>query len=130
AAAYGKRIERSIVMRLYARGRRVLHELEEMAPQHVMVRTLRGLFVTKASERLKDAEAATGPERLDALVDALRIWPTLEGVEARYVPAFAAEPTLDVGVTDVAAPLGPWVHSRADGRVIHLLYRPILAGED
>jgi peptide/nickel transport system substrate-binding protein len=132
AGAYGKRIERSLKMGLYARGRRVLHELEEMAPEHVVVRTMRGLYMAKAAERLKDADAdaASGPERLDALAAALRIWPTLEGAEARYVQAFAAEPTLDVAVTDVAAPLGPWVHSRADARVIRLLYRPILASDD
>src|SRR5207253_670445 len=87
-------------------------------------------FIARATQHLKEAEAATGPAQLDALVEALRIWPALEGAEARYVRAFAAEPTLDVGVTDVAAPLGPWVHSRADARVIRLLYRPILASDD
>ena len=117
-------------MGLYARGRRVLHELEEVEPQHAVVRTLRALFITKAMERMKEAEAASGPERLDALADALRIWPTLDGAEARYIEAFTAEPTLDVGVTDVASPLGPWVHSRADARLTRLLYRPILAADD
>ncbi len=126
AGAYGKRVERSIVLGLYARGRRVLHELEEVAPQHLIVRTLRGLFIARAGERMKAAEAADGPERLDGLVQALRIWPTLEGAEARYLRAFADHPTLDVGVTDLANPLGPWIHSRSDRRLARLLYRPIL----
>ena len=130
AGAYGKRIERAIKLGLYARGRRVLHELEEVAPQHVVVRTLRGLFIGRASARMKEAEATTGPARLDSLVEALRIWPTLDGAEERYVRAFADNPTLDVGVTDVAAPLGPWIHTRADARLIRLLYRPILAADD
>jgi peptide/nickel transport system substrate-binding protein len=130
AGAYGKRIERALRMGVYARGRRVLHELAEVEPQHIVVRTLRASFIGKAMDRMKEAEAASGPARLDALAAALRIWPTLDGAEARYIQAFAAEPTLDVGVTDVAAPLGPWVHSRADTRVIRLLYRPILAADD
>src|SRR5262249_22225417 len=92
--------------------------------------TMRGLFVARATRRLQDAGAVSRPDRLDALVDALRIWPTLEGAEARYRRAFAEEPTLDVGVTDVAAPLGPWVRSWADARLSRLLYRPILARDD
>ncbi|HZW31943.1 MAG TPA: ABC transporter substrate-binding protein [Isosphaeraceae bacterium] len=130
AAAYGKQIERAIAMGLYPRGRRVLHELEEMAPEHQTVRAMRALFLAKATQKRQEAEAAGGPARLDALVEALRIWPALEGAEAQYVQAFAAVPTLDVGVTDVATPLGPWVHSPADARVTPLIYRPILAGDD
>ena len=130
AGAYGKRVERSIKLGLYPRGRRVLHELEEVAPRHVVVQTLRGLFIGRANERMKEAEAATGPARLDGLAEALRIWPTLDGAEDRYIRAFAEYPTLDVGVTDVAAPLGPWIHTRADERVIRLLYRAVLAADE
>lgn len=116
AGAYGKRIERALRMGIYARGRRLLHELEEVEPQHVVVRTLRALFIGKATDRMKEAEGANGPARLDALAAALRIWPTLNGAEAHYIQAFTAEPTLDVGVTDVSAPLGPWVHSTANAQ--------------
>ena len=130
AGAYGKRIERALRMGVYARGRRVLHELGEVEPQHVVVRTLRALFINKAMDHVKEAEAASGSARLDALAAALRIWPSLDGAEARYIEAFTAEPTLDVGVTDVAFPLGPWIHSRADTRLTRLLYRPILAADD
>ena len=61
---------------------------------------------------------------------ALRIWPELDGVRALYDKAFEECPTLDVAVTDVAAPLGPWIHSPADDRITRLLYRPILASDD
>ena len=56
--------------------------------------------------------------------------PRCPAPRSAYQKAFEAEPTLDVGVTDVASPLGPWVHSRADDRVIRLLYRPVLATDD
>jgi peptide/nickel transport system substrate-binding protein len=132
AAAYGKRVERAIAMGLHAQGRRVLHELEEIAPQHVVVRTLHAVLAARAEERKKaaDSPGVEPAARLDALTDALRIWPTLAGAEAEYRRAFAVEPTLDVGVTDVANPLGPWIHSRADARVSRLLYQPILARDD
>jgi peptide/nickel transport system substrate-binding protein len=128
--AYGKRIERAIHLKLYARGRRVLHQLEELAPEHVLVGQMRALFITRAARRVKESESAGAAERLDALVDALRIWPKLPGVEALYDKAFAAEPTLEVGVTDVASPLGPWIRSPADARASRLLYLPLLSSDD
>jgi peptide/nickel transport system substrate-binding protein len=129
-AAYGKRIERALSLGMYPLGRRVLHELVELAPEAAIVKEMRALFIAKSSERVKEADASIGPRRLDALVEALRIWPTLDGVEGRYREAFAAEPTLEVAVTDVSTPLGPWVRSPADARMSHLLYRPILASDD
>ncbi len=69
---------------------------------------------SKANQILKETEGLNGPERLDGLTEALRIWPELEGARPLYDKAFAAEPTLDVAVSDVAAPLGPWVRSPAD----------------
>ena len=63
--------------------------------------------------------------------EALDIWPTLSGAaEPLYRKAFVAEPTLVVAVTDVAYPLGPWVHTPADARITRMLYRPILAADD
>ena len=63
------------------------------------------------------------------LIEALRIWPALEGAEALYRKAFEDLPTLDVAVSDVSHPLGPWVRSPADLRLTRLLYRPILAAD-
>ncbi len=128
--AYAKRIERAIKIGLYARGRRILRELEELAPENEHVKEMRDQFVEKATRRVTDTRSAPVPERLDALVEALRIWPELEGAEALYEKAFAAEPTLEVAVTDVASPIGPWIRSPADARVSRMLYFPVLAGDD
>ena len=129
-SAYGKRIERAIELGLYARGRRILHDLDQLMPGAAVVRAQRALFIAKATKRVKETEALSGPGRLDALVEALRIWPELEGVEPLYVKAFSNEPTLEVAVGDVPFPTGPWVHSPADARISRLLYLPILASDD
>ncbi len=130
AEAYGKRIDRAVRLGLYVRGRRVLHELVEVTGELSAVRALRALFITRATERMKQGESGESgrtpgcPGRRPAhLADP-------PGAEEQYVKAFEAEPTLEVGVTDVASPLGPWIHSRADARVNHLLYRPLLASDD
>jgi peptide/nickel transport system substrate-binding protein len=128
--AYSKRIERAISLGLYPRGRRVLHELEELVPEHILVKQMRALFVTKARDRVTASESLPPSERLDALAEALRIWPSLEGVEPLYKKAFSEGPTLEVAVNDVALPLGPWVRTPADGRISRLLYRAILASDD
>jgi len=130
AGAYSKRVERALKIGLYARGRRVLHELEEVVGEHSLVKQMRALYIARAAALVKDAEAIAMPERLDVLTEALRIWPELDGAMALYDKAFAAEPTVDVAVIDVAAPLGPWIRTPADARVSRLLYRPILVGDD
>ena len=79
--AYGKRIQRAIDLGLYAKGRRILHEFEEMAPESPVVKDKRGRFMIKASDRVKQSESFPMPGRLDALTETLRIWPRLEGVE-------------------------------------------------
>jgi peptide/nickel transport system substrate-binding protein len=128
--AYAKRIERAISLGLYPRGRRVLHELEELVPEHILVKHVRTLFIKRATDRVKASETASPSQRLEALTEALRIWPTLEGVEPIYRKAFTEEPTLEVAVNDVASPLGPWVRTPADERISRLLYRPILITDD
>jgi peptide/nickel transport system substrate-binding protein len=128
--AYGKRIQRALDLGLYAKGRRILHELEEMAPESPVVKDMRGRFKLKAADRVKQTESLPAPERLDGLTEALRIWPQLEGVDALYSKAFTAEPTLEIAVTDIASPPGPWVHSPADERIGRLIYQPILASDD
>jgi len=130
AEAYAKRIDRAIKIGLYARGRRILHELVELAPEHSQVKEIRSWFLDKATKRMRDAQSSSGPERLDALAEALRIWPELEGALPLYEKAFMAEPTLEVAVTDVAFPLGPWVRSPADARMSRMLYCPVLASDD
>ena len=48
---------------------------------------------------------------------------------ALYNKAFEAVPTLDVAVSDVPRPLGPWLRSPADARVTRLLYQPLLSAD-
>ncbi len=117
-------------MGLYPRGRRVLHELTEVVPEHILVKQMRALFINKATERVRVSESAPPPARLDALTEALRIWPTLEHTEPLYNKAFLAEPTLEVAVNDVSSSVGPWIRTPADQRISRLLYRPILVSDD
>jgi peptide/nickel transport system substrate-binding protein len=129
AEAYRGWVTRALDLGQFAKGRRILHELELMAPEHRVVSDMRDRFLARANKRLKEGQAREGAARLDALVDALRIWPALSEAERLYKPAFEAVPTLDVAVSSVPAPLGPWVRSPADSRVSRLLYRPILASD-
>jgi peptide/nickel transport system substrate-binding protein len=130
ATAYGSRIARAYELGLYASGRRVLHDLEPLAPTHPIVRDARARFMARAKELVGEATRHEGAERLDALTEALRVWPELEGVSAQYSAAFADVPTLDVAVIDTSRSVGPWVRSPADERLTRLLYLPILATAD
>ena len=129
--AYGKRIEKAISLGLFPRGRRVLHELEQVVPEHILVKQMRALFVKRATERVQASESLPAPARLDALVEAPADLADPRGNRAASIhKAFREEPTLEVAVNDVAAPLGPWVRTPADQRVSRLLYRPILESDD
>lgn len=129
SSAYAGWITRAIELGEYAKGRRFLHDLEGIAPEHVVVRNLRERFVALANRRVKEGASGDEFRRLDAIVDALRIWPALDGGESLFGQAFSAVPTLDVAVNDVPRPLGPWLHAPADLRVSRLLYLPILASD-
>jgi peptide/nickel transport system substrate-binding protein len=127
ATAYGGRVESAFGAGAYAEARRILHELEGLSPGHPAIARATEAFV-KAARAKADVPADAGAAaRLDGLAEALRIWPKLEGGEARYREAFAALPTLDVAVPDVARPVGPWRRTPAEARVAGLLYRPLLA---
>ncbi|MDR3620841.1 MAG: ABC transporter substrate-binding protein [Paludisphaera borealis] len=129
SSAYAVRIVRAFDLGLYPKARRILHELETIAAEHQQVKDLRTKFATAASERAKAGGSVSGPERLDGLTEALRIWPTADGLESEYVREFQAVPTLDVAVDDVPSPLGPWIRSPADARVARLLFLPLLASD-
>jgi peptide/nickel transport system substrate-binding protein len=130
ATAYGSRIARAFELGLYARGRKVLHDLEPLAPTHSIVVEARARFIGRARELVAEAARREGAERLDRLTEALRVWPDLEGTAAQYHAAFAGVPTLDVAVVDTSRSVGPWVRSPADERLTRLLYLPILATAD
>jgi peptide/nickel transport system substrate-binding protein len=130
AAAYGSRIARAFELGLYAQGRKVLHDLELLAPGHAVVRDARERFLARARGLVAGAAQKPSAERLDALTEALRVWPDVEGAAAQYTRAFAEFPTLDVAVTDVPRTAGAYVRCPADERVSSLLYLPILASAD
>ena len=60
--AYSKRIERAISLGLYPRGRRVLHELEELVPEHILVKHVRGAF-HQESDRSRQGIGDGAPSR-------------------------------------------------------------------
>jgi peptide/nickel transport system substrate-binding protein len=130
AAAYGSRIARAFEIGLYAQGRKILHDLESLAPNHAVVRSTRERFVSRARGLASLALKKQGAERLDALAEALRTWPALEAVGDQYARAFAEFPTLDVAVSDVSRTAGASIQSPADARISRLLYLPILASAD
>lgn len=130
AESYSARAARAFDLGLYARARKILHDAGPLAPGHPALRAARERFEGKARERADAGRSLQGAERLDALTDALRIWPTLDQAPAAYREAFAAWPTLDVAVVDVPRAPGPWVRCPADERVGRLLYRPVLARDD
>lgn len=130
AKAYGTRADRAFELGLYALGRKILHDFEPLAPNHPAVTEVRERFVGRARQLTEQAAKLEGPARLDALVEALRVWPKYEEANRAYPDAFKLVPTLDVGVIDIPRPIGPWIRSPADDRVSPLLYMPILARDD
>jgi peptide/nickel transport system substrate-binding protein len=130
AASYGGRAARAFELGMYARGRKILHDGEALAPDHVALREVHDRFVKKAKELVASAGSKQGPDKLDALTEAIRVWPTLQGADAAYRDAFLAVPTLDIAVNDVPRGVGPWIITPADDRIARLLYRPVLARDD
>ncbi len=129
AVAYGGRINEAYDKGYYAYARKILRELEIISPKNSAVGEAKVKLTLKARRTMDDAMKLEGPQRLQKLVEVLRIWPTYEGAEEKYKEAFAALPTLDVAVLDVPRPTAPWVRSPAGERVTKLLYLPILANE-
>jgi peptide/nickel transport system substrate-binding protein len=130
ASAFGNRINAALEQGDYREARRVLHDLESLAPTHAYVQETKTKFIAKAKSHADKANSGDAAHRLDSIAEALRVWPELEGAGARFQEAFAAMPTLDVGVIDLAVPAGPWIRSLADERVASLSYLPILARDD
>ncbi len=128
ATAYGGRISRAFDVGAYPQGRSVLHDLELLAPEHPLIKSGMDRFVAKAKALSDKAEKSQGVEKLDLWTEALRIWPKLEGGASKFKEAFAAEPTLAVGVVDVPRPLTPWTRSTASARAARLVYLPVLGG--
>jgi len=129
AASHARRIARSIDLGDFLAGRRLLRDLEQVAPGHAEARSIRGRFAALAKEQAEAAARSPAADRVDRLAEAARIWPGLDGLEAAYREAFRAEPTLTVAVADLARPVGPFPRSPAADRVARLLYLPALAAD-
>jgi peptide/nickel transport system substrate-binding protein len=129
AASYSGRIAKAFEAGSYLRGRQILHELEQILPDHDTTKTAKARYLAKAHELFQRAQKQTGAERLDLLTEALRVWPRLEEAQGPYQEAFTALPTLDVAVLDLPRSIAPWIRSPAAERVARLFYLPILLNE-
>ncbi|WP_161602206.1 ABC transporter substrate-binding protein [Tautonia marina] len=127
AKGYAGRIESAIEQGAYALGRRVLTELRNLTPEAPEVARMEQRFISLAQRLAEEADRLEGPDRVERLADALRVWPNDEAIAARYQEAFLQFPVLDVAVLDVPRRPGPFLECPADTRVMSLLYRPILA---
>ncbi len=130
AASYASRAQHAVELGFYALARKITHDSEAVVPNHIAIRTIRERMMARSKEMVSSAEKLQGDRKLDALTEALRIWPETEGADSVFRDAFTAGPTLDVGVVDIPHLIGPWVRSPADERVSRLLYRPVLASGD
>jgi peptide/nickel transport system substrate-binding protein len=130
ASSYTRRIDRAFEAGDYLVGRRLVRELDQLAPGHPEARSARGRFESKAKALMDQAARATPSDRVDRLAEAARVWPALDGLERAYREAFRIEPTLMVAVDDLAEPVGPFPASPASKRVARLLYLPVLASDD
>jgi peptide/nickel transport system substrate-binding protein len=130
AKAYAGRIEDAFNQEAFSQGRKILHDLDLIAPNHEVGQKWRDRFIARARGLAREAERKQGAERLDRLAEALRIWPGLKEAVPGYEEAFKALPTLDVGVVDLAASVGPWVRCPADERATRLSFLPYLEVAD
>ena len=101
ASTYTRRIERSFEAGDFLVGRRLLRELEEVAPGHNEAKAAKARFPSRAKLLLDQAAKAPASERVDRLAEAARVWPDQEGLESAYRAAFRDEPTLTVAVADI-----------------------------
>ena len=130
AGSYARRITQALEAGDYRAGRRLIREVESVAPGNAEGRRARERFVDRARALAVQASQASPADRVDRLVDAARVWPDTDGLEVRYREAFAAEPTLTVAVDDLADPVGPYPESPAAARLARLIYLPMLASDD
>ena len=136
-AGYALQVGKSFSSGSYARARRFLHDMEVIAPNDSQTKDARDRFILRAKQLVDAAPKEMGTERTEALAEALRVWPKLDGGDKLFEEAFNASPSLDVAVLDLSHSVvknvrcpAPWVRSPADERVSRLLFFPIMAQDD
>lgn len=134
---YALQVGKAFAAGSYSRARRFLHDMETIAPDDPRTKEARERFVLRAKQLVDAAPREMGTERTEALAEALRVWPTLEGGDKLFEEAFRSSPSLDVAVLDLSHSVAknvrcpaPWVRSPADERVTRLLFYPIMAKDD
>ncbi|WZO99604.1 ABC transporter substrate-binding protein [Isosphaeraceae bacterium EP7] len=130
AKAYSSRVDQSLQVGAFAKGRALIRELDSIAPGHPVVVASTARFVERARGAADSSDKLEGFAKLDALTEAARVWPSLDGLTPRFAEAFRAAPTLFVGVNEVAGVPSPWPRSPAADRQARLIYRPLLARDD
>jgi peptide/nickel transport system substrate-binding protein len=130
AKAYSSRIDQSLQVGAFAKGRALIRELNSIATGHPVVVASTARFVERAKAAADSSEKLEGFAKVDALTEAARVWPELDGLAPRFAQAFRAAPTLYVGVNEVPGVPSPWPHSPAAERQAALIYRPLLARDD
>ena len=130
AAAFSRKITRSIALGDYFGGRQLLRQMTQVAGGHPETAASREKFVALARERIDRSSQADPSTKVDLLAEAARIWPESEGLDQVYARAFQADPTVRVAVVDLADPVSPFPISPAADRVARLIYLPILAHDD
>ena len=129
-SSFATRIARALEVGDYLVGRRLIREVEALAPGHLEAKAAREAYQARARDLVAQAAKADSSAKVDRLGEAARVWPGLDGLEPAYRAAFRAEPTLAVAVADLADPVGPFPKSQASARVARLVYLPLLASDD
>lgn len=124
------RIGQRLAERNYRAARALLESVAKIDPAAPEVAEARRRFAAEARAIVDRANARQGYERYDLLVQALEIWPELEGGRELLREAFESGATLEVAVFDLPRVVTPFVPSPSAERLGHLLYRPVLLATD
>jgi ABC-type transport system substrate-binding protein len=130
-------VDRAMEQKDYARGRHVMHVLEQDYPNHPTLRDLRNRFIQGSdalpgAERLRQralAEEAAGRLREASflIMQAADMWPTLPDIDEQFTRIFRKYPVLHVAVREMPARFAPWAPAGTpDARIAQLLHVPLM----
>ncbi|GEM_PF-955402 len=115
----------------YATGRRHMASLRAAYPDHDMLPAMERRFSAEAESLRKEAKSksAAGANREAAflILQAVDIWPKLNGIDEDFNSIFAKYPILIVGVRELPLRFAPWAPTGTpDARVAQLLQLPLM----